>query len=47
MVFYFGSMFINTRTRLTSLTAIALTFATVLATAGDDDQAKDVAKTAN
>ena len=37
-------MITNTRTRLTVATAIALTFATVLATAGDDKPAKDVAK---
>ena len=34
----------STRMRVTAVTAIALTFATVLATAGDADPAKDVAK---
>ena len=38
------SVITNTTTRLTLATAIALTFATVLATAGDDEPAQDVAK---
>ena len=39
------SIFTNKKTQLTVLTAITLAFATVLATAGDDDRTKPVAKT--
>jgi hypothetical protein len=38
------SVITSTRTRVTAVTAIALTLATVLATAGDSDPTKDVAK---
>ncbi len=43
----FLSVITTSTTRLTVVTAIALTFATVLATAGDHGQAKDVAKAAD
>ena len=38
------SLITSTRTRVTAATAIAMTFGTVLVTAGDADSAKDVAK---
>jgi Arylsulfotransferase (ASST) len=41
------SAFTNTKTRLTAVTTIALTAATVFATAGGDDRANAVAKTAD